>query len=411
MRLGFYRTNAPWLAAAFLATFASSFGQTFFIALFAGGIRADFGLSDGQWGGLYTAATLGSAAVLVQAGGLVDRLALRPLILGTTLLYLVAILAVSQGGTVWLLGLGVFGLRLAGQGMMSHIGQTAVARWFRANRGRAIAVAVLGYPAGEALLPPLAVLAIGAFGWRGGWLAAGAVLALVLVPAILAVITAFGRRRPSGEGEAVEAPGMDGRHWTRGEALGHWSFWALMPGVLAPGFIGTVVFFHQVHVAELRGWDLAVMAAGYPAYAALSVATSLVAGSVIDRVGPVRLLPVYLLPLAGAILLLAIDGSEAVWVATLLGIGVSQGVVVTLMTALWPELYGTRHLGGVKALATSATVVATAVGPGLTGALIDLGYALPEQAPAMALWCLAASGLFAMLAPRLSARLAPTGAA
>jgi hypothetical protein len=39
---GFLRANAPWLAAGFLLTFASSFGQTFFIAVFVGEIRADF---------------------------------------------------------------------------------------------------------------------------------------------------------------------------------------------------------------------------------------------------------------------------------------------------------------------------------------------------------------------------------
>jgi hypothetical protein len=39
---GFLCANAPWLAAGFLLTFASSFGQTFFIAVFVGEIRADF---------------------------------------------------------------------------------------------------------------------------------------------------------------------------------------------------------------------------------------------------------------------------------------------------------------------------------------------------------------------------------
>ncbi|MEM6356349.1 MAG: MFS transporter [Pseudomonadota bacterium] len=408
MSLGFYRANAPWLAAAALLTFGSSFGQTFFISLFAGGIRAEFGLSDGDWGTLYTAATLGSAAILVQAGRLADSIALRPLLIATVTLYASALALTAFAPSALWLGIGVLGLRFCGQGMMGHLAMTAVARWFRANRGRAVAIAVLGYPLGEALLPPVAVLIIGAVGWREGWLfAIGALLGIVL-PTILWLL-ARGARTPQGEGDATSTVGMDGRHWTRGGVLRHWAFWALMPGVLAPSFIGTVAFFHQVHVSEVRGWDLVTMATGYPVYAAVSVLTSLAAGRFVDRHGVLRILPFSLLPLAFAISCLALPGGEWVWLLTLLGIGVSQGVVVTLLGALWPALYGTAHIGGVKALTTSAMVVSTAIGPGITGLLIDAGAPLPVQAPAMTAWCLAASLLFAAIAPRLAARLPATG--
>ncbi|MEM6487875.1 MAG: MFS transporter [Pseudomonadota bacterium] len=401
----FYRQNAPWLAAAALMTFSSSFGQTFFISLSAGGVRDAFGLSDGDWGGIYTVATLSSALVLSQVGKLADRMALVPLILATAVVYVAAMGTVALAPTALVLGLGVFGLRLAGQGMMSHLGMTATARWFRANRGRAVAVAVLGFPLGEAMLPPLAVLVMAGLGWRATWGVAALVFAIAMLPAILAL--ARGGRTPQGEGDASRAAGMDGRHWRQGEVLRHWSFWALLPGVLAPAFIGTVIFFHQVHVAETRDWALTTMALGYPMYAATSVALSLATGAVIDRLGPVRLLPIFLLPIAAAILMLTLEGGEGVWLVTLLGIGVSQGVVVTMLGALWPALYGTRHIGGVKALTVSATVIATAVGPGITGLMIDRGYALGDQAPAMAVWCLAASALFAAVAPRLAVRLAP----
>ncbi|MEL6482555.1 MAG: MFS transporter [Pseudomonadota bacterium] len=404
MSQGFYRANAPWLAAAALLTFGSSFGQTFFISLFAGGIRAEFALSDGDWGTLYTFATLGSAAILVQAGRLADSVALRPLLLATVALYTAALVLTAMAPSVLWLGIGVLGLRLCGQGMMGHLALTAVARWFRANRGRAVAIAVLGYPLGEALLPPLAVLAIGAVGWRQGWLLAAAALLFLVLPMLLWLL-ARGGRTPQGEGGELTATGMDGRHWTRGQVLGHWAFWALMPGVLAPSFIGTVAFFHQVHVSEVRGWDLVTMAAGYPVYAALSVLTSLAAGRFVDRQGVLKLLPVSLLPLAIAISCLALPGGEWVWLLTLLGIGVSQGVVVTLLGALWPALYGTGHIGGVKALTTSAMVVSTAIGPGITGLLIDAGAPLTVQAPAMAIWCLGASALFVAIGPHLARRL------
>jgi hypothetical protein len=87
-------------------------------------------------------------------------------------------------------------------------------------------------------------------------------------------------------------------------------------------------------------------------------------------------------------------------------IGLTQGGSVTLLGALWPELYGTRNLGAIKALATSAMVFATALGPGVTGMLIDAGINFPDQTWGFALWCLLGSGVFVVVRSRLRVELA-----
>ena len=71
--------NATWLGAGVLLTFLSSFGQTFFISIFAGEIRAEFGLGHGAWGGLYPLGTTLSAIVMIWAGGLTDIFRVRVL--------------------------------------------------------------------------------------------------------------------------------------------------------------------------------------------------------------------------------------------------------------------------------------------------------------------------------------------
>ena len=388
--LSFYRDNARWLAAGFALTFASSFGQTFFISLFAGEIQAAYGLSDGEWGTVYTVATLASAAVLFQLGAVADRVALQRLALVVAAAYaLVALGMAAAAGSVIVLCLLIFGLRLAGQGMMSHMALTAMGRWFRANRGKAVAVAGLGFAVGEAVLPAVTVMAMGWLGWRWTWVAVAGLLLAVLAPLFARLLASA--RVPRAEGGAGGMPGLDGRHWTRSEVLGHWAFWALMPAVLTPSFIGTVVFFHQVHVAETKGWALSLMALGYPVYAGLTVTASLAGGWVVDRVGPARLLPVLLLPMAAGAAVLGAAGTVAGWFAVLALLGLTQGMVQATWGALWPDLYGTRHLGGVRAMSTTAMVFSTAIGPGITGLMIDAGLSLPDQAGAMALWCLGVS--------------------
>ena len=94
------------------------------------------------------------------------------------------------------------------------------------------------------------------------------------------------------------------------------------------------------------------------------------------------------------------------WYLVMAMIGVTQGASVTVVGALWPELYGTRNLGAIKALATSAMVFSTALGPGVTGMLIDAGISFPDQTWGFALWCLLASGMFVVVRSRLRVEMA-----
>ncbi|MEO0682846.1 MAG: MFS transporter, partial [Pseudomonadota bacterium] len=177
----FLAANAPWLAAGALMTFASSFGQTFFISLFAGEIRAEFALSHGEWSGLYTAGTLASAALMLWAGTLTDRVRARTLCVALMGAYAGVCLFASAAWSPWALAVAVFGLRFCGQGMLYHVAIVSMGRWFARARGRAVALAGLGFAFGEAVLPTVAVALIGVLGWRGAWQAA-AVAALLLLP-------------------------------------------------------------------------------------------------------------------------------------------------------------------------------------------------------------------------------------
>lgn len=378
--------NRRWLLTGLLLTFASSFGQTFFISLFAGEIRAGYGLTDGAWGGLYSVATLSSAALLLARGSLADTMRLSLLAPFTAILFAAGAAAMALGSEVWQLGVAVFLLRFCGQGMFSHIAVTAMGRWFVATRGRAVAISGLGYSAGEALLPLPTVLVIGWLGWRGGWALVAALIVLVVAPLLMLLLAED--REPAGSAAGHGRAGIGGRHWRRAEVLRHWLFPALLPFLITPGFIGTVMFFHQVHVAEVKGWSLAAMAPAYPVYAAVAVAAALAAGWAADRFGPERLLPPLLIPMGFSALLLGAVGPAWGWTAVLAVLGLTQGMQNAFWGAFLPHVYGTRHLGAVRALAVALMVVATAIGPGLTGLAIDLGVSFPDQGLALGLWCL-----------------------
>jgi MFS family permease len=56
--------------------------------------------------------------------------------------------------------------------------------------------------------------------------------------------------------------------------------------------------------------------------------------------------------------------------------GVNTGLAHTAVSALWAELYGVSHLGGIKSLVSSMMVFGTALGPVIMGGLMDLGYSI-----------------------------------
>ena len=358
------------LAAGFLLALLSSFGQTFFIALFGAQIRTEFGLTHGAFGRLYSLATLASGCAMLWVGAALDRIGLLTYAVVANALLAGASLLLALSGSTWLLVLALFRLRLAGQGMMSHASLTGMARGFARNRGKAIALATLGHPTGEALLPIVAVTAAAALGWRNLWIVAAALLMLALA-LMFGLLGRNGAARPNAGG--TSSGRADDRSYSRAAVLRDRRFYLMVPALIGPSFIVTGLFFHQVHLIEVKGWELSWFATCFAGYAASSTAALMATGALIDRLGAVRLMPIYLLPLCLGCAILAPGSHDLVALAFMSVVGMTSGAAVTVLTAMWAEVYGLGHLGAIRALAASLSVVSSALGPAAMGWLIDLG--------------------------------------
>jgi MFS family permease len=388
----FLRTNRTWLAAGFLISFASSFGQTFFIALFAAQIMGEFGLSNGEWGAIYAIATTASAIVMVWSGPLTDRFTVRQIGSATLAALALSCLAMAAlpGGTGWLLVVVIFALRFTGQGMLSHISVVAMVRWFTTTRGRALSISAMGFAIGQALLPIALVALLTQISWRMAWVVA-AVFVVAMIPLTRALLQK--ERTPQSIAGDSQVRGMDDHHWTRSQALRHPLFWLVLPAFLGPPAWGTALFFHQVHLVDTKGWTMPAFVALMPIFTLMTILSTFAAGWLIDRLGTGRLVPVYLLPFAAGFLVLAqattIPGAGVAMALIAVGMGLQQ----TLPGVFWAEYYGTRHVGAIKAAGVAVLVFGSAIGPGITGFLIDHGTDFPAQMPMIAAYFLAAAVL------------------
>ena len=229
-----------------------------------------------------------------------------------------------------------------GQGALSFVGHNAlISFWFVRKRATAIGIASMGQGLGALVMVPATQLLVSSIGWRWTYVATGALLLLILVPA-----NAFFQRRtpaevgqfPDGDAAPVSGAGA-GRHgvkhagqrdWTLGQAVRSFPFWCITIGHLA---LGTALFMINTHaIAHF-------VAVGYEKLAAsfyfgfigfIRIGATLIWGSLSDRLGR----------------------SQTYAVATAVtALGVAGMIAMTFAAPLWLvyltiALYGIGHSAG-----------------------------------------------------------------
>ena len=394
--------TTPELSLGLFLIFSSSVGQTFFISLFSGEIRNAFNLSHGMFGIIYSVATLTSATLFFWLGKLTDQFNLTVLGLITLGILSGFSFLLSSAETLHILFLSLLGLRLFGQSMISHIAVTAMARWFSKKRGRALSIALMGHPIGEALLPSLITFFLFQFTWREIWVGIGTCIIIIFLP----LVYLLGRHLKSNNHDSSNSGLTKSKKklidsWNRSQVLKDLRFYQVLPGLLASPFIVTGVFFHQIHLIETKSWSITLLASSYPFFALSVIGVTFGAGWIIDRFGTVHLLRFFLLPLAfGLILIAGTDKAFAIPIFMIL-MGASAGSATIVISTLWVELYGINYIGSIRSMFFSMVVLATSISPALMGLLLDIGVTLEIQFIIFTIYIFICSIIFAILTPNL----------
>ena len=379
-------------------TFWSSPGQTFLISLFSGEIRAELSLSDGEFAGIYSLATLLSAIVMIWSGSLVDRVNLKRLSIAIVFGLGIGCGMMSLSESILTLLISLFLLRQLGQGLMFIVSSTTMVRYLDEHKGKASALASMGYAVAEAILPSMLVALLLWVGWRQSWQVAGILLVVFMLPAILFLLRSHEQRHRDyltqiSQQNDNRVRVFRRRQWTRPEVIRDRYFYLFAPGLMSQPLMFTGFIFHQVHLVESKGWPLIGWAALFSVYAMVSVGTKLVTGLLIDRYGAIRMIPLVALPMGIGLIVLAYSSSLVGGGIFLVLTGITVGFQSTATAPFWSEMYGNQHLGSIKSLGAAAMVFCTALSPIVMGWQIDIGTGMDTLAIAAAIYIFLTSGL------------------
>jgi MFS family permease len=141
--------------------------------------------------------------------------------------------------------------------------------------------------------------------------------------------------------------------------------------MLAPSFTATGLFFHQIYFAETKGIPLVQWVAGYAFFSTFSIIASFIGGYLVDRLTAQHIAPIAVSALSIAVASLYVTGPGNDIFIYFTIFGIVQGLAHSAINPIWAEIYGTKYLGAIKAIAQSMMVFASALSPVILGLMID----------------------------------------
>ena len=371
--------NKKVIIFGFIFTFFSSFGQSFFLGLFNAPIRNELGITHGQFGSIYASATICSSLLLIWVGKKIDDYKILNYSFFVVILLFISSLFFSFINSVYFLAVGIFLMRLSGQGLMSHASTTTISRFFERSRGKALSTIWFGLSTAEFVLPVLMTYFFLIYSWRTVWQGIAVLIILFLPLVILNTIKSINLdSREADNNPKLKKTKI--KSWRRRDVLKDYRFYIVSLNMLAMPWLATGIFVYQSFISESKMWEVYTIPKAFMVYSITSIITLFISGFLVDKFTGRKLILYMNLPLLLAMFTLFKFNHEISAYVFLGLIGVSNSLANILGSSTWAEIYGVKYIGSIKALTTAFMVFSTAFGTAVFGLLIDKGFTIENIA-------------------------------
>ena len=362
-------------------------GRTQGLGLITEPLLADLDIGRVDYAQLNLWATLIGAAGALGIGRFIDRFGSRVVLTAVAGALGVTVVLMSRVTTFAELAIAVTLTRALGQSALSVVSIAMVGHWFVRRIDMAMAIYSVVLSVGFMIAFPVVGSLVQSRGWRVAWFAVGAAILAGLVPLALLLV----RRSPGIDRRWLRATARnlgtpnrnrEPRTWNRNR----WNrpatlcarrcctpaFWIFAIGAALYGLVASGIGLFNESILAERGFGPNIYYQTLVVTAMTGLAGNFVGGWLARFVPLNRLMAISLFVLTAGLLALPHVSTIAMAMAWAAMMGLGGGLVMVLFFSVWPRVYGRRQLGRIQGVAQAMTVLASAVGPLLLAACVEM---------------------------------------
>jgi MFS family permease len=331
----------------------------------------------------YLIATLLGALAMPLLGKAMDKYGTKRAIVVIGFVLTGVLLGASFITEIFGLTAAYIGLRMTGQGALSLAITTLVARSITHRPGLALGIVGAVGSAGISLAPLFVERLISATDIATAWRIEALIVALIVWPIAIALpkdkpVTTT----PTGSLIIIEPESG----YSLSAAWRTPMFWVLGGAICLASMFTTGIAFHLISILGAQGLTPAEAAANFIPQTISAIAASLGMGAIVDKRDPRWGIVLSMSSLAAAMLMLSFVGPGPSNVVFGLLLGTSVGGLKGVEAAAYLRFYGRAHLGSIRGVASSITLVSSSLGPlyFAVGLGITAGYVVPSLIAAIA---------------------------
>lgn len=335
----------------------------FTLGVFSKAMAAELGWSRAEMSAGFSVAQLAVALVSTVAGALLDRIGNRPVILVAAIGLPVVLAAFGAVASFPAYVALAFAMGALGSFSNPPSVLSLLPKWFDRNLGLSLSIASLGIGFGGTLMPMAARAAEAAFGWRGGFPALAALVAVVGIANALLLI----RDRESLP--AAQEPEAGGLAFA---AVVHAADYWLLVGAFT--VIGAIYWGTTSQLGPIlgdRGMGPAETAAALSAMGILVIVGRAVGGVLLDRMSAYVLGFLFFASAACGCVLLTVSSLQGSPYLAAMLLGVALGGEGDVMAYVLRRRYGQQAYGKVFGLCFGVFNLGGLVGPMALGLAYD----------------------------------------
>jgi len=342
-------------------------------------VAEDFNLSRADVNTAFVVGNIGGALLSPIIGRLADTYPVRWVMAFGALCYMFGLVALGLSHNMWI-SAAVLGIAMPFviAGVASLGAMTVVARWFEAQRGRAMAITVIGMSLGSVVMAPLVGWLIGEFGWRTAVIGQGIVIGCVFL-----VLIYFLRERPGPddieplpkhakvEQHAPLASQRDTKPLSTKEILRIAPFWILAAAMALSLGMYQAVAITLVPMVQEQGVDVTTAAGLLSVMGVTGLIGKFALALIGDAFNKSFALALMLLSMAAIVVVIPIPDSYVAIVVLAGMLGLAGSVMLPLYLALLADYVGSASFASANGMASLMLAFSGAIAMRLSGEIYD----------------------------------------